>query len=215
MRKADVRGALNMYFCLLVSERFVINVGDVDASKQRLCPRPQQSLVLLRHLDLFLPPPPPLVWLRRCKSAASTPSASLDAEHQDVATAATMFLLSDKLEGDALVTWRALSQKAPAASKERLLKVPQTGFREAGFVRLVERMQVPAAREEPLDPPNARAMLPALAAALEHILLTELCFCVSGHASPDLALYRILHVPTGAAQQRTPSEHPWKGVLKP
>ena len=104
-------------------------------------------------------PPPPLVWLRRCKSAASTPSASLDAEHQDVATAATMFLLSDKLEGDALVTWRALSQKAPAASKERLLKVLNR-IREAGFVRLVERMQVPAARQEPLDPPNARAMLP-------------------------------------------------------
>ena len=36
-----------------------------------------------------------------------------------------MFLLSDKLEDDALVTWRALLQKVPGTSKERLLQVQQ------------------------------------------------------------------------------------------
>lgn len=37
VRKVDVRGAVNVYFSLLMAERYVINVGDLDAKKNTLC----------------------------------------------------------------------------------------------------------------------------------------------------------------------------------
>lgn len=39
VRKVDVRGAVNIYFCLLLAERYVVNVGEVDHKKHALCPK--------------------------------------------------------------------------------------------------------------------------------------------------------------------------------
>ena len=39
VRKIDVRGAINIYFSLLMAERFVVNVGEVDLKKHALCPK--------------------------------------------------------------------------------------------------------------------------------------------------------------------------------
>lgn len=45
VRKVDVRGAINVYFSLLMAERYVVNMGEADLKKTTLCARPLDKVL--------------------------------------------------------------------------------------------------------------------------------------------------------------------------
>ncbi|CAE7253833.1 unnamed protein product, partial [Symbiodinium sp. CCMP2592] len=124
--KVDVRGAINVYLCLLVSERFVINVGEADVKKVTVC--------------------------SKCKKAMGQGQDDVDGAglpKKDVQGMVALMQASFGCPDDVLATWSMVSSRmGPAHTKQTILSLLDK-FRENNVLLRVERMQAQQPSELP------------------------------------------------------------------